>query len=69
MTPGPSEEVGKVALSVIEALRTQPSMLMLIVFNVLFLCAIAWAVHEQRGYQHEIMKTMLENCASQRGSK
>jgi hypothetical protein len=60
MNPGPSDEIGKVAIGVIGALRTQPALLMLILFNALFLGAVFWAVRDQRSYQHEIMKVMLE---------
>lgn len=60
MNPGPSEEAGKVAIGVIEALRSQPALLLLILINALFLGVIAWAVRENRSQQHEIMRALVE---------
>lgn len=37
MSPGPAEEVGKVASGVVEGLRAQPISLALIVLNIIFL--------------------------------
>lgn len=68
MSPGPSEEAGKVAIGVIEALRAQPALLLLIIFNALFLAAVFFAVRDQRHYQHELMSTMLQALSKCAGS-
>lgn len=62
MNPGPSEEAGKAAGALISALRDQPALLVLVIFNILFLSAGMFALHVQRTYQHEIMTKLIEKC-------
>lgn len=54
------EHGARVATSAIDALRTQPVMLAVLMLNVIMFAAIAYAITSQRSQQHEIMKTMLE---------
>jgi hypothetical protein len=69
MTPGPVEEAGKVASSAVEALKSTPVVLALVIFNVLFMLLITyvsiksdqiWANEQQR--MHELMNAMLRAC-------
>jgi hypothetical protein len=43
MNPGASEQVGKVAGATVEALKSTPVVLALVVFNVLFMFLMAYA--------------------------
>jgi len=63
MNPGPTEEAGKVAGGVVEALKSQPALLMILIFNFLIFGAIFWAVRDQRHYQHEIMTALIAQQA------
>jgi hypothetical protein len=45
---GPVEEGAKVATGVIESLKGQPIILSLVLFNVLFMGAVAWGTAEAR---------------------
>jgi hypothetical protein len=60
MNPGPTEEAGKVAGGIVDALRGQPALLVLAISQAFFLAAIFWAVRDQRIYQHEITKLMID---------
>lgn len=69
MSPGPSEEAGKVAIGVIEALRTQPGLLLVVLVNLLFMAAVFWSVRDQRHYQHEIMTALVQALAKCSGDR
>jgi preprotein translocase subunit YajC len=56
---GPSEEVGKVAVGIIEALKNQPAVLALIVLNVLFICFVYFGMREQRAEAGLQTRTLL----------
>jgi hypothetical protein len=60
---GVSEEVGKAAGAAIDALKTQPFFLVIILFNLIVLVMVFWAVQDGRKHQHEIMQTMLQQNA------
>jgi ABC-type anion transport system duplicated permease subunit len=47
MNPGPSEEVGQTARSVVDALKTQPLVLVLLLINVIFVLFLWFAIREQ----------------------
>ncbi|PWT78225.1 MAG: hypothetical protein C5B60_01555 [Chloroflexi bacterium] len=66
MNPGPTEEVGKVATSIVESLKTQPLMLVVMLFNIIFLAVIYFGVTAQRQQTHEVMKMLLERCGVQK---
>jgi hypothetical protein len=42
MNPGIGEEAGKVATSTIEALKGSPALLVLVIFNVLFIATMVY---------------------------
>lgn len=43
MTPGVPEEVGKVATSAVDALKSTPVVLALVIFNVLYMAGSFWS--------------------------
>jgi hypothetical protein len=79
MNPGLTEEGAKVASSVIEAMRGQPMMLVLIIFNVLLLLLVYWGTTDQRKHFVDIIKvvseqnnktlTMLGSCMAGKGQQ
>jgi hypothetical protein len=58
MNPGATEEVGKVAVGIIESLKHQPAVLALVVLNVLFLGSIYLSV---RGWRTDLLE-LLSKC-------
>ena len=58
--PGPVEEAGKVAVSVIDSLKSQPIVLALVVFNVLFIGAVVWWGSQQRRFVHDETAAMVQ---------
>jgi hypothetical protein len=62
MNPGIVEEGGTTARSLIEAVKHQPALLALIVFNVVFIVLIYLGLTEQRNRQHEILKQLISNA-------
>ena len=56
----------KVASGVVDALRTQPLTLGLIVVTAIFMYIVWSGVSEQRTQTHEILKILLERCGPQR---
>ena len=61
MNPGPVEEGGKIAIGVIDALKTQPAFLVVILFMALVLMLIYWANTSSNAQRNELMKIMLDN--------
>ena len=57
------EQGAKVATGVIDALRSQPMMLAVLLLNGLIFLVIFYAVQTNRTAQHEIMKVMLDQNA------
>lgn len=69
MNPGPVEEGGKVASGVVDALKTQPLSLALIVLNVIFLLVgyfmiikIADLAAAERARQDVLLADLARNC-------
>jgi hypothetical protein len=68
MNPGAVEEGGKVASTLIDAMKSQPMTLALVVFNIVFIGAVLYAGNHQRALiekmieqQGEVSK-LLYNC-------
>jgi hypothetical protein len=68
-TMGPIQEGGKVATSMIEALKSQPLALALVIVNVLFLLGGLYFLHDlkasvqERNLRHDQQfSTLLEHC-------
>jgi hypothetical protein len=47
MNPGPVEEAGRTARGIIKALRGQPGILALVVFQTITFGAVGWSVHQR----------------------
>lgn len=63
MNPGGIvEETGKVATGVVDAMKNQPMVLALIVFNAIIIMGIYFAVTDQRKHQQEIVKLLIANA-------
>jgi hypothetical protein len=58
MNPGPIEEGGKIAVSVIDALKTQPLMLVLVIFNVLIFIFVYYGVTQSRDSLNQMFTEM-----------
>ena len=56
------EELGQTARSAIDALKTTPVMLGLLIFNVLWLAVIAWVVFKNGERWQETINTVLKMC-------
>ena len=58
MNPGPIDDAGKVATSAIDALKSQPLVLYLMIFNVLFIVGTVYV-----GLQRiEQMNNLINRC-------
>lgn len=60
MNPGAAEEGVKVAGGIVEALRTQPLLLVLILFNIGVMTMIYFSIRETRSHEFELRKLNLE---------
>lgn len=63
MTPGPSEEIGKVVVSIVDSLRSQPLILALILLNVMFITMVFFSVKDNREKYHEMLKVLMEQSS------
>ena len=73
MNPGPVEDVGKVATSIVESLKSSPATLALIAFFSIFLVLFYMSIRDQRVSMEKVQSTliaqigkmseMLYNCA------
>ena len=62
MNPGPIEEGGKVAVGVVEGLRSQPLALALVVLNIVWLFAVTWLAHENNVHDDRILSDLIRAC-------
>jgi hypothetical protein len=58
---GPAEEAGKVASGVVDALKSQPILLALVMFNAAFIAMVYFAAMDNRQRTGEMVKHLLEN--------
>ena len=65
MNPGVTDEAGKTARMVVDALKSAPAVLALVVFNVLFIGMIVWVQHQNGQRWERLMTETLKNCAAQ----
>jgi len=66
MNPGPLEEAGKAAGGVIDALKVQPILLVMVLLQVILLIAVAWAGSQRLAAERERF-TMLMNLCGPKG--
>ena len=57
---GTVEEGGKVAVSIVDSLKSQPVSLAILVMNVIFLVFIFWVLREIQASRKEEMATMKQ---------
>jgi hypothetical protein len=62
MSPGISEEAGKVAISTIDALKASPALLVLVFLQVATLVMIHYGVRNSQEMTKERELAMLERC-------
>jgi hypothetical protein len=62
MNSGAVEEGGKVAGSLIEAMKTQPMTLALVVFNIVFIFAVLYAGNAQRAILDKVITQQSETA-------
>ena len=73
MNPGPIEETGKVATGVIDALKSQPMVLGMLVFNFVLLLVVYFGINNMREHQAKVLERIFEhtdrlyNCGKQQG--
>jgi hypothetical protein len=63
MSPGPAEEAGQTARTVVDAMKGSPLILFLLIFILVFLGLFAWATNNTRLHYEGIYKDMLDNQA------
>jgi hypothetical protein len=63
MSPGPAEQAGKVATGIVDAMRTQPILLFLMVMNIVVFAAVFWSIRQERQMQFEISKMSVDLLA------
>ena len=59
MNPGPIDETAK---SAINALKNQPTVLALLIFNLMFIGLLAWQTATERRQWSEVVKLVIERC-------
>jgi len=60
MSPGPAEEVGKVASTFISSMKDSPAVLAFSVFNIVFLVFVWWSTGEERDWREHVVNMMVE---------
>ena len=63
MTPGVTDEAGKTARSVVDALKSTPGVLAIVLFNLAFIALIAWIQHQNGQRWERLMNETLKSCA------
>ena len=62
MITGPVEEVGKVAVSTVEALKGTPAVLALVIFNLLFFAVVVYVQYSNGERWEKLFELMLKQC-------
>jgi hypothetical protein len=62
MSTGPAEQAGKTAQSAIEALKSTPAVLAIVIFNVLFMGLSAWVTYESGNRYERLIETAFKYC-------
>ena len=60
MNPGAMEQGARIATSVVEALKSQPLALAMVVFNLIFVLVVYFAIKEERAGMRQIITMLLE---------
>lgn len=62
MNPGVAEEASKAAQSTIEALKSTPVVLALVIFNVLFMVLMAWTTRDAAERWEGVVNNAFKYC-------
>jgi hypothetical protein len=63
VTPGPAEEAGSTARSLIGALGSSPGLLAVIVLNILIMTGLYFGIREERQMKADIINQLFKLCA------
>ena len=64
MSPGGvSEQAGETARTVVEALKTTPAVLALVIFNLLFLASVVYIQHTNGERWQALFELTLKQCS------
>jgi hypothetical protein len=64
MSPGATEEAGETARGIVNALKTQPVVLGLLLINMLFIAFLWIAMHEQSGRKDQLILELVRISAA-----
>jgi len=62
MNPGVSHEAGETARTVVEAMKSTPAILALVIFNLLFMGAVVYIQHTNGERWQTLLTTTLQQC-------
>jgi len=62
LNPGVGQEAGQTARTVVEALKSTPALLALVIFNVLFMGMVVYIQHTNGERWQTLLTTMLQQC-------
>jgi len=62
MSSGIGHEAGETARTVVEAMKSTPAILALVIFNLLFMGAVVYIQHTNGERWHELMQQTLQQC-------
>ena len=63
MNPGVGHEAGETARRVVEAMKSTPAILALVIFNLLFMGLVGYVQHTNGERWQELLNTTLQQCA------
>ena len=63
MNPNVGHEAGETARTVVEALKSTPAILALVIFNLLFMGMVAYIQHTNGERWQALLETTLKQCA------
>jgi len=63
MNPNVGHEAGETARTVVEALKSTPAILALVIFNLLFMGMVAYIQHTNGERWQTLFETTLKQCA------
>jgi hypothetical protein len=65
MSPEPNPTATAVAGSIVESLKAQPILLVVVLLNIVMCATAAWFLNKQEGYRHSERMALLERCPPQ----
>jgi hypothetical protein len=64
MNPGATEEAGQTARGIVDALKTQPLVLVLLLINLIFVSFLGFGMHEQAARKDKLIEDLARYVAS-----